>query len=261
MLEVLLAILVGVLTWMVLRGGWRQNTRTLNMTPRGDTIFLGVLSVAFAVYFFGWMAGIALIVSVMVHEYGHVAAYRVAGHADATFRLIPMFGGVAISKTAPKSELHDFYITIMGPGICLILMIAAILLEPIAWEISPHAANFLYSLAIYTGMLNFFNLLPLWPLDGGRIVRILCLTLSRHLAHYITLIMSAALVVIALLSGSMFLLIFALMSAASAWSIPMPGLYHDKLSIGQMLTGLGAYIAMLICFGAGGWVVIWRFIN
>ena len=78
--EFLLGVGVIVLTFLVLRDGWRQNVRTLDFRPKNDALLMGVAAVAAAVYFIGPYAGAALIVSVMVHEFGHVAAFRVAGH-------------------------------------------------------------------------------------------------------------------------------------------------------------------------------------
>ena len=261
MAEGLIALpVLGTLTWLVLLGGWTNPVRRLDLRPTGSVILLGVLSVAAAVYFFGPIGGAALVVSVMVHEFGHVAAFRVAGHEDATFRLIPLMGGVAISRRLPATQLHDFYITIMGPGICLVLMVAATVIDRAVeahwWALS----EFFWMLAAVTGALNFFNLLPLWPLDGGRIVRILTYTLSPRLAHGVTLAMSAALAVLALASQSVLLFFFALISAQSAMSAPQLAARQRALSAGQAVMGLAAYLAMLGAFGLGGWAILVRFV-
>lgn len=253
--EILLTIVVCALTWAVLRGGWRQGKRKLDLRPAGNAIGLGVLAVLAAVYFWGPMAGLALIVSVMVHEFGHVAAFRVAGHPDATFRLIPMFGGVAISAKAPKSDLHQLYISIMGPGICLALMFVSYALYESLYDVSILVGSFFWYVAIITGMLNFGNLLPLYPLDGGQIVRILTQTYSPKLAYYLTISMCVLLLGFSVYNRMLFISVFAVLALQNAMGMPKYRTRHG-LSAGQMATGAAAYILMLIAFGVGGWPFI-----
>ena len=250
-MDLLLTAVICVLTFLVLRGGWRQNVRTLNMQPKSEALILGVLAVGAAMYFWGVMMGLALIVSVMVHEYGHVAAYRVAGHPDATFRLIPMFGGVAISKTSPKSDLHDFYITIMGPGICLALMLVSYIAYDAIIDSYYTIGLFFWYLTIVTGMLNFLNLLPLWPLDGGRITRVLTQTFSPKLAFYLTIAMGLMLIAYGVYNRMMLITIFAVLALQGAMNMPT---YRTRkgLTTAQMIIGTIAWFAMLGAFFIGG---------
>jgi len=95
------------LTFRTLAGGWRGPARRIDLRPSGAAWMIGGLSVLLAIYFFGPLAGLALVIVVVVHEYGHVAAFRVAGHGDATFRLIPLLGGVAISKRQPRRSAPE----------------------------------------------------------------------------------------------------------------------------------------------------------
>ncbi len=260
MVELVFALFLCVLTHLVLAGGWRTDARHLNLRPRGEAWVMGALSIAAAIYFFGPLAGIALCIVVAVHEYGHVAAYRVAGHPDATFRLIPLLGGVAISRRRPKTQLHEFYITFMGPGICFALMAIALALAGLVEPSSAVAADMLWMLATVAGALNFFNLLPLWPLDGGRLTRILVSTVSPTLAHYLTLAMSAALAVLAVASHSLLFMLFAIISAHSALNAPRADNLRQRLTIWQALIGLMAYAAALAAFFIGGEPIINRYL-
>ncbi len=251
MTEYLLTGLVCFLTFLVLRGGWRREAKVLNLAPQGEALFMGLLAVAAAMYFWGIMAGLALIFTVIVHEFGHVAAFRVAGHQDATFRLVPLFGGVAISKTQPKTDLDSFYISIMGPGICLALMCISFLLADVLMEISVTAAIFFWYLAMITGFLNFFNLLPLWPLDGGRIFRVLTQTFSPKLGYYISIGTCVLLIGYSIYTRSFLLTIFAVYALQSALATPT---YRARrsLSAAQLIMATGAWICMLAAFGLGG---------
>ncbi len=251
MTEEILTALVGILTFLVLRGGWRRKARTLNLNAPGDALILGGLAVAAAMYFWGVMGGLALIVTVMVHDYGHVAAYRVAGHQDATFRLIPLFGGVAISKTQPKSDLADFYITVMGPGICLILMTASYLAIEYLFPVSSIATSFAFFVGAVAGMLNFLNLLPLYPLDGGRIMRVLTQSFSPKLAYYVTIGMCLLLIAYALLERRFLIAIFAIWALQGAMNMPQ---FRTRkgLTLGQTIMAAIVWFAMLAAFFLGG---------
>ena len=221
------------------------------MNPKGNALVLGLLAVGAAMYFWGILAGLALIISVIVHEYGHVAAYRVAGHPDATFRLIPMFGGVAISSKAPKSDLHDYYITIMGPGICLALMLIAYIGYEATIDSYYTVGLFFWNLAIITGMLNFLNLLPLWPLDGGRITRVLTQTFSPKLAFYLTIGMCLVLIAYSVSNRLFLLTIFAVYALQGAMAMPT---YRTRkgLTVPQLIIGTIAWFAMMAAFFIGG---------
>lgn len=100
-------------TALALRGSWTSLLKTtiLGLDPQG----LGISTLA--VIFFGPVFGICIILVIVIHEFGHVAAFRVAGHHDASFRLVPLMGGYAISNRAVDTQEEDVFITLMGPAI------------------------------------------------------------------------------------------------------------------------------------------------
>jgi len=196
----------------------------------------------------------------MIHEFGHVAAFRVAGHKDARFRLIPLMGGVAISDTPPETQADDFFITIMGPLICLVPMILAyVLVEPAA-KISPLAGEFLWTFVMVTGALNFFNLLPFSPLDGGRCVKVITDTFLPRATRYITLGMSALFAAAAVAMQSMALTFFAVMGATSLFQWSEAWAHRKGLTIWQGFTALGAYLFTLAAHFWGGFGVLINFL-
>jgi Zn-dependent protease len=153
-----------------------------------------------------------LILSVIVHEYGHVVAYRVCGHSDARFRLIPLLGGVAISNRLPASQENAFFIALMGPAICLAPMALSFGLSGALLNAMPMLGAFLFVFGMVLASFNFFNLLPFWPLDGGRMVQILAQTYMPWATRQISIAMTVLGAVLALLTKSYFLLIFILIS-------------------------------------------------
>jgi len=248
--EIIFTALICGLTWAVLRDGWLLQVRKLDMRPPGNALIMAALSIAAAVYFWGISGGIAIIVCIVVHEFGHVAAFRVSGHPDATFRLIPLMGGVAISKTAPKTDLHQFYISIMGPGICLALMLVAFQLEIYFRYINPDIAYFFSNLGRITATINFFNLLPIWPLDGGKIMRILTQGFLPKTTFYTTIIACVLFAIFGMLSRSVFIVVISVIGIKGALNMPKYRVRHG-LSVGQLLQATGAYLAMLGAFALG----------
>lgn len=257
MLPVFVATLLLLTTLYALRGGLIGDGRTLTFAGFDTSaLVIGIAAVAAAVYFFDPMYGLALILSVMIHEFGHVAAFRVCGHADARFRLIPLIGGVAISNQLPASHEKDFFITLMGPGICIAPMVLAKTLLGFDWVYDSPAGDFLWTFAIVTGALNFFNLLPFWPLDGGKCISILCHTFWPSGARQVTMIMAAAAIALAVMTQSMGLTFFALMGAQNLIFGGDIARFQRPMSKRRGALAAGAYLAILAVFGLTGWPLI-----
>ncbi len=252
MTEWALAALVAGLTWAVLRGGWRLDVAHLDMRPKGDALLMGLLALGAAIWFFGLEGGIALTLSIAVHEFGHVAAFRVAGHPDATFRLIPLLGGVASSRKSPESDLHDWYITIMGPGICLILMCFAWLMALGPLGMYPFFGQVFYLLAVFTGALNFFNLLPIYPLDGGKIFWVIFGKYAPKITKFVLMGMTALIALLAVASFSLFIGFLALFSFQALGQIGHSKRRMRPMSDVQALMATAAWLLMLAAFGFGG---------
>lgn len=213
-------------------------------------IVLGLISVAFLTVLFWPNIGfvILIVVAVMVHEYGHVLAYRLAGHRAPVFHLIP-FGGLAMSNEPPKSQVERAYVSLMGPGFSLILVVAALL---VAWALQstdPMTAIMAYQAAGVVGMLNFFNLLPFYPLDGGHTVRAVASVGGAKTARTATVVMSAAFAAVALAFQLWFLLFFAVMGIAAAQQDERLDQIMRSMSPRHAMLTSAAYLATLAAHG------------
>jgi Zn-dependent protease len=262
MLPVLAATILCLTTLYALRGGLVGTHGFLTIAGfDANALVMGVLAVGAAVYFFGPLYGAAVIVSVMIHEFGHVAAYRVCGHSDARFRLIPLIGGVAISNQIPASQEKDFFITLMGPGICLAPMLLAMALTQmdVIWMQAPDVALFLAIFATVTGALNFFNLLPFWPLDGGRCLSVLCNTFWPGGARQVTMAMAGAAIALAIYSQSLGLTFFALMGVQSLFTAQQIARFQRPMGRARGALAAAAYVATSATFGLVGWPLLTSF--
>ncbi len=127
-----------------------------------STLFSMLLSMAAYWALFGWRFGVGLVVSIYVHEMGHVAAMRAFGLPATAPMFIPGFGAFIRLKARPTSAIEDARIGLAGPvwglGAALIAFVVGRGSGWPAWLAIAHAGAF----------INVFNLLPVWQLDGGR---------------------------------------------------------------------------------------------
>lgn len=114
---------------------------------------------------------VALLTSITLHEYGHALMAR---HYRIETRDITLyaFGGIARLGRLPRSSGPELLIALAGPAVNFV--IAATLLG-VAWLCSavglPH--HFLLWVLCTNLALGLFNLLPVYPMDGGRVLRAL----------------------------------------------------------------------------------------
>ncbi len=120
-----------------------------------------------------WIVGAATVIlmfiSVILHELGHSVValrYKIPVRSITLF----IFGGVAQIDTEPPSAIAEFWIAIAGPITSLALALLFSLLQPMVSALAPVLALTEY-LAYINGSLALFNLIPGFPLDGGRVFR------------------------------------------------------------------------------------------
>lgn len=241
------------LCYRCLQGGFGPNTGDnphTNITPR--SIILAIVSFGAAIWVIGPLSGIAIVLGIAIHEYGHVAAFRSIGHNDARFRLIPLLGGVAISNKLPKSQLAEFYIAIMGPGIMLApLVVTGVYIHTIGMTNSI-VDQFARTMFIITGAINFFNLLPLWPLDGGRIVRAVTFGFSAQLSQILTLTMSGGLVLWALYAQQPLIFIVSILGFSAARHAGQMSKKQPPMTTSQAIGAMVAYLITMWVFWLAG---------
>lgn len=131
-----------------------------------STVFSMLLSLGAYATIYGWKFGVALIYLLFVHEMGHLWAARRKGIPTSPAIFIPFMGALIGMKELPKNAKDEAYLAYMGPLFGLLSFLPAIPLYMITNE--PF-----WALVILLGsMLNFFNLIPVSPLDGGRIISV-----------------------------------------------------------------------------------------
>ncbi len=120
----------------------------------------------------GFVTAIGLFVSIILHELGHSVVARRHGVPIQGITLF-IFGGVAELSGEPKSPRSEFLIAIGGPLVSLVLAIFFLGAYQVTQRIQ--SPDFLVGCLQVLGRVNLavlvFNLIPAYPLDGGRVLR------------------------------------------------------------------------------------------
>jgi len=107
---------------------------------------------------------VLLFVSVLAHELGHALVARRVGVKTREILLLPI-GGAAVLESNPKEPRHELWIAAAGPAVSLALGGAA-------WILGRATSLYILTdLAVINIILGVFNLIPAFPLDGGRMLR------------------------------------------------------------------------------------------
>jgi Zn-dependent protease len=161
------------------------------------------VSAAFYVWFGGWWFGLGLVLLLFVHEMGHVLEARRQGLPVSAPLFIPFLGAMITMREMPQDAWNEAKVAIAGP-IVGSLGAAALWLAGIAFD-----SNHLKALAFLGFLINLFNLLPVVPLDGGRIVAAL------HPALWV--VGFAALLVLVAFSPNPLLIIILVIAGMELW--------------------------------------------
>ena len=159
--------------------GWRRTLRRLWAPIAGlgallvkfggflfKAKFLFSIFVSAAVYVWigGWWFGLGLIALLFVHEMGHVLEAKRQGLPVSAPFFIPFMGAAIMMKRMPRDAWHEALNGIAGP---LVGSAGALVIWILGEALDSRP---LVALAFVGFLINLFNLLPIVPLDGGRIV-------------------------------------------------------------------------------------------
>ena len=143
---------------------------------RGGTVGQATFGVFFIMALFG---------CVLLHELGHALTAKRYGVKTRDITLLPI-GGLARLERIPENPIHEFWVAIAGPAVNVV--IAVVLSIPL---LAKHdlgtiltrefaSSSVLFQLLYVNLLLVGFNLLPAFPMDGGRVLRaLLAMKLSR----------------------------------------------------------------------------------
>jgi Zn-dependent protease len=204
-------------------------------------LFSMFVSAAFYVWLGGWWFGIGLVVLLFVHEMGHVLEAKNQGLPVSAPLFIPFMGALITLKQMPHNAWREARLAIAGPLLgsagALAIYIAGVAFDSRA----------LKALAFLGFFINLFNLLPVVPLDGGRI--------SAALHPALWLVGFLALLGLVFYRPNPILIIILIFSASELWRRWQTRRYpemqeyykvrpHQRLIIGVLYFGLAVLLVL-----------------
>jgi Zn-dependent protease len=122
-----------------------------------------LLSLWIYVVIFGWKLAVVVMLLLLAHELGHYFAFRAYGLPVRLPAFVPLLGAFT-AGAAPDDLEQDAYIALAGPLTGLGLAAACYAIGDVTHD------RFWFACADLSAFLNLFNMLPVPPFDGGRII-------------------------------------------------------------------------------------------
>jgi Zn-dependent protease len=173
----------------------------LSRRKSGWLFNIGLLAVSVALFFtvgrftWGWHVVLLILIVVLVHEAGHYAGMKLFGYSDVSMFFIPFFGGAVSGRSADVPGWKRALVALMGPVPGLALGIGCVLV------CRAPELKFLSRLGPAFLLINGFNLLPFYPLDGGHLLNEVVFCRSRYLALGVRVLGGLVLALAGLLAG------------------------------------------------------------
>ena len=149
---------------------------TFTLMVAGFFIYYYVQSGSLLVSLIGLLVMGAVFGSVVLHEFGHALMARRFDIPTLDITLYPI-GGVARLQRMPKEPMQELWIALAGPAVNLVIagglyMFHTMFGKPLAVEsFLAQPTNFTGMLIWYNLLMVGFNMIPAFPMDGGRVLR------------------------------------------------------------------------------------------
>lgn len=205
---------------------------------------------------FLWVSGLALFI--FLHELGHAFAAQLVG-VQVKSVMVWLLGGLTNLAQRPEKPMHNLFIYAAGPLVNMLLAFVCVVFYMLTVTVflpfsSNHETyiwlqtfqNLFFSLAIVNLILIVFNLIPIYPLDGGAILHAgMEWLFGKTNADRITLIVGVPLLVlmvgVAIYLRDYVLLFFCVLIAVSISSLSQPVLKAINLGLAYLFKRAGYY--------------------
>jgi hypothetical protein len=143
-----------------LKSNWLQILAILVISL---VLFIGLGARKNPVAFTATLVGVLLF-----HELGHYVGMRIFGYRNVRMFFIPFFGAAVSGQKTSAKSYQEVVVTLLGPlpGLCLAVVLIGVACIP---ALGREYRLELIRASMLLGLINGFNLLPVLPLDGGRV--------------------------------------------------------------------------------------------
>lgn len=177
----------------------------------GPALLSAIVSVVLYSFLFGWTFAVGLVALLFIHEMGHALVMKLKGIPVGALIFIPMLGAAVMMRQMPQNARDEAEVGIAGP---IAGALAASVCLAFA-EAAPYTQTVWTALAYFGFFMNLFNLIPIVPFDGGRVLaaidrRVWILGFAALLGYQIWLWLQG--------NFSPWLLFFVIMAATQLWS-------------------------------------------
>lgn len=172
-----------------------------------------------------WLFVLGLILVLAVHESGHFLMMKVFGYKNISMLFIPALGAV-VNSSKPSKSLRAHVIMVMGgpiPGIIIGFILLLL--------VQHFGMNDLLSLASIFLFLNVFNLIPVYPLDGGQLARSLFFNAKTSIQLVFTVISIVILIAFSIYYEAYPLLVIPFFMFLSLVGAKQTDRFRKKLSV------------------------------
>lgn len=187
---------------------------------------------------FGWPFAVGFVLLIFVHEMGHAIAMRMLGIPAGAPVFIPFMGAFIAMRGRPRDAFAEAIVGIGGPVLGTVgaagCLVAAFVAD----------SDFMFALASVGFLINLFNMIPISPLDGGRV--------AGAISRWFWVVGYALGIAVFLLTLSPMLALILLLGLLTVWSTirrPVPG-YYDIAAWKRVAVG-AAYFGLLAVMAAG----------
>ena len=181
-----------------------------------------------------WQFAVGVVLLILVHEMGHVLEARRQGLPTSAPMFIPFMGALIALKEMPKDAWNEAKVALAGPVVgsigAAVVWVAGVALD----------SNLLRAIAFFGFIINLFNLLPVYPLDGGRA--------SEALHPIVWVIGLAGLVVLTIISPNPILLLILLFGGMQMWE-RWQNRHHPERQAFYKITGRQRLIVAVVYIG------------
>ena len=143
------------------------NNRPYFLISGGVALFTGLLSIGAFGFSLGYGVALLLVLALLVHEFGHLLAFRLVGQPWGRLVFLPFLGAIAVPRLPFESQGQTVFSALMGPAFSSLFALACLIPGLLGW----HSAKAFVTLGVIIAGLNIFNMLPAEPLDGGIALR------------------------------------------------------------------------------------------